>query len=781
MEPDSPTPRPPTSLMSLLSVGEDDEVKATSSSRSSSTSPPVGKSLSSSAGQHSSTTSSPRPSELSLSESHPASFPISPSESSSGSTAPTPRHSSYSDLPSPPIDLNRLRGMSTGASYDPRYPFPSQAPSPSEQEQESPGERSPTSPVSPISTPSPTWPDNRSYTYATTSRTALAHTQTHHHRTHHPSLSASLSHALKPRSLLSSKITRFEVALVDRLAEFLEEDNTVQAIRDATGVLSAEVTGQRGHRRFVCTGSASTVNKARQIVDARLSQTPIRIFFSIRLPSDSPYILSFAPWPSASRSNGVSRFVRSPPFTPAAPSAYRPVRPPLSTRTSTSSSRPSSFHALYANGSVGPWSTLPSSSPNATPSSERSADSFFSALSSPPCGSPVPSPSSAGTASAGSVRLLGLTDSPTNLPQVGSFEAHRAEYVQAVVEELEECVNRRSLARVKIVIGQQGWVLHDDESETAAYGMDEVEEKWKVDDSRPFCAPHFEYGMSESAVSSFVEKIKARGFAKTKETSNVHVTHLDCPRAVYNTATAAVRGHTLRSLPPGQNANGTLSLKKVSTLWSRPFSLSVSTPGTVGPPQEGSTEPSVQMKEGTDLRVKVLADKAATSPSVELSAAFSQALWAVDADGVFHVDIKLDPARFAPTQTEIRWVSKDRYENETFRAIASENRHHGTSTRTWELALFSKPLNEELAECSLNQLRKKFNRELVTKLVGELVEFAEGLVDDVHGEGRGEEERGNEEEEKEEIAAGMVATAAESPSLDVTTPREFDVTTPRQL
>lgn len=58
------------------------------------------------------------------------------------------------------------------------------------------------------------------------------------------------------------------------------------------------------------------------------------------------------------------------------------------------------------------------------------------------------------------------------------------------------------------------------------------------------------------------------------------------------------------------------------------------------------------------------ADKAATSPSAELSAAVQRASWDLDASGVFEVHLDLDPKRFTESETEIRWMAKSRYEND---------------------------------------------------------------------------------------------------------------------
>ncbi|BGP20692.1 hypothetical protein JCM10213v2_008855 [Rhodosporidiobolus nylandii] len=636
--------------------------------------------------------------------------------SNATSVAPTPRSSTYSDLPSPPVDLARLKG-SIGPSYDPRFPFPVPDLPPSRNSSfENLRDRSPSPSNSPLTT-SPVWPHPDAFTFAPTSRAAamrpVQQTRTHHARTHHPSLSASLTHALKPRSLLSSKLTRFEVALVDRLAEFLERDGTVESIREASGVISADLSGERGRRR--------------------LSQTPIRIRLSVRLPSSSPFILSFVPAPSFARLDGVSTTLPTHRLVtlPASPALQAPIpkRPPLAPRTDSSSrSRPPSFHRLFTQSPINPFRTLSDTDAIGTPSSERSGDSFFTAFSSPPAGSPLPSPSSAASTSAPSLLRLGLNDSQSLLPQIGSFAPHRQEYVDGLVDELEACVSRRSLVKLKVVVGQQAWKLDAEETVGSSTGEGPKEwkkeeiEGWAIDSSRSLGTPHFDWGMSRSTILSLVDRLQLQGFSKKRTTSQVHILHLDRHRAVYAVATAALRGHDLSNLPPGQCANGTLSLVKCSTLPSKPFSLSISTPGTVD--EDGE----IRLREGSDLRVKVLADKAATSPSNELSRSFQQATWDVDDEGIFHVNVQLDPGRFSASQTSSRWTAKERWENDTFRAVVSENRHHGSSTITWELELTSRQLNNELAECSLNQLRRKFDRELVTRLVDELLVFCDELV-----------------------------------------------------
>lgn len=58
------------------------------------------------------------------------------------------------------------------------------------------------------------------------------------------------------------------------------------------------------------------------------------------------------------------------------------------------------------------------------------------------------------------------------------------------------------------------------------------------------------------------------------------------------------------------------------------------------------------------------ADKAATSPSLDLSAAMQSATWEVDDLGDFRVKIDLKEERFGKGETEIRWNSRERWENQ---------------------------------------------------------------------------------------------------------------------
>ncbi|BGP52144.1 hypothetical protein JCM10450v2_008115 [Rhodotorula kratochvilovae] len=442
------------------------------------------------------------------------------------------------------------------------------------------------------------------------------------------SLSVTLSRAMRPRSLTSSKLTRFEVALVDRLADFLEQEDTMQTIREASGVISAELTGSKGARRFVCCGSASAVNKARQLVDA----------------------------------SGIS--------------------------------------------------------PLTTPLSDRSAESYYPGPASPASTSPGDS--------ARSIPLLGgassLGNSPSSgpaLPAIGDFASHRDAYVGALVDELETWIARRSLVRVKILVGTQGWLRTEGQlARERDFSVEELE-RVSLTPACPFGSPHFVSSLSRSAAHALLDRVCAsgEGFECTKQSSQVYLTLLDKRRAVYGVATAALKGSDLRALGPGETGSGTLSLKKCSTLPSKPFSLSIAAPHVHD--EEGEGEAG-EMHEGTDLRVKVLADKAATSPSEELSTAMQLATWCLDSEGVFAVDAVLNPQRFSPNQTRVTWRAKERWEN--------------------EVELSSPALNAALADCSLNYLRRKWDRCKIERLVEELVEWAAGVVDAREGEaerGRG--------------------------------------------
>jgi len=69
-------------------------------------------------------------------------------------------------------------------------------------------------------------------------------------------------------------------------------------------------------------------------------------------------------------------------------------------------------------------------------------------------------------------------------PQIGNFEERREAYVEAMVDELEGAVKRRSLVRVKLDIGSQEWRREgknagEKEFEQERWSLEDVE-KWKV-------------------------------------------------------------------------------------------------------------------------------------------------------------------------------------------------------------------------------------------------------------------------------------------------------------
>jgi hypothetical protein len=142
-------------------------------------------------------------------------------------------------------------------------------------------------------------------------------------------------------------------------------------------------------------------------------------------------------------------------------------------------------------------------------------------------------------------------------------------------------------------------------------------------------------------------------------------------------------------------ASGTLTLKKCSTLPSKPFFLAVATP-TPADNDEGRCVGGEEVrKTDLDLRLKILgsysspcgkirlltlkcptlyetsADKAATSPSQELSSAVQNASWDLDAANQFEVHLDLDPARFSSCETSIKWVCKEKWEDDVCLFLSS--------------------------------------------------------------------------------------------------------------
>ncbi|GAA5972575.1 hypothetical protein JCM21900_006629, partial [Sporobolomyces salmonicolor] len=692
-------------------------------------------------------------------------------------TVSTPKQSDYSSLPSPPVDLGALRKRSFGApgssvtSAYSRMGDPSPLPFPRQTSAKLP--RSPTpSPAPSLSGSPPTWPDPGSYNFSSMTKKTSTMT-THQHKSPH----ASFAQALKPRSLLSGKLIYFELALGDRLADSLHEDQTLRSITEASGVLSTEIKFDGVTKKLACTGSASAVNKARQLVDAKLSQTPIHNFVAVNLSLTSTNTLSFFPSPATNTpfisdlhasTYRLSQAALSPTSTPTPPA----VRPSLQKRQSSggisSRSRSSSRHRGFS-AAMYPLSTAASAREResaGTPSSEHSGDSFFTAQASP-AASPPTSSSFVGltTLDAGfededEVEL----EVEVHPPQIGSFVDRREEYLEAVVDELEWAIKRRSLIRVKLDVGSQEWFVDGERAAGAKrWTMGEIE-KWQIDSassaSSPSVSPQFSTSLSRASVDRLLGRLtesssKFDTFHKNRDSSQVHILHLDRARAMYGVAIADVRGQDLRNLPPRQSATGTLVLRKCSTLASKPFSLSLINPTSKSNPQNQATE-------GRDLRLKVHADKSATSPSLALSAAMQSATWEVDAFGIFRVNIELKEERFGKTETEIRWASRERWENEdaSLRFTLSELRHSSTPSHHYELELCSPALNVLLAEYTLDQAqgsRGKCDRVLVRQWVERLMTLGEWAVREMNGAQEYEDEgevSAEEEEEDEEVSDG---------------------------
>lgn len=397
----------------------------------------------------------------------------------------------------------------------------------------------------------------------------------------------------------------------------------------------------------------------------RLSQTPIRVLLAIRFPP-SPLAtvqLRLAPSPAY-----------IPPSTSSHPdNFYRLVTSPFLT--------PSSF---------APQITSPTGSetfvgnPGTEISDTSTSTSFFTAAS----------------RSVSRISLLG--DIPHSLPSIGSYSSHFEAYIETVVDELSTAAHRRSLVRLKLMPGVQTFLGPSTTSGqnlivdgTTSWDINEIE-SWQLEGPDRKILPHFSLSLSRSTTDSFKQHLTESFYLKlSHETSVIHVSHLDRRRAVFAVASAELRGGELKDITPGTSASGTISLKKVSTLARKPYFLSISEP----------TKEGEEFGDGTDLRIKVLstslfsltnpltfplsslslisqtdeltpllfrstfvctaADKAATSPSLELSNSFNRgASWDLDSFGNFNVHLELDPERFTASQTEIRWVAKSRYENE---------------------------------------------------------------------------------------------------------------------
>ncbi|GAA5908104.1 hypothetical protein JCM5296_002228 [Sporobolomyces johnsonii] len=689
------------------------------------------------------------------------------------STVSTPKQSDYSSLPSPPVDLGELRKRSFGASGTVSSTYlrmgdPAPLPFPRQTSAEFLRSPTPSPAPSPLSGSPPTWPDPGSYSFSSMTKKTSTMT-THQHKSPH----ASFAQALKPRSLLSGKLICFELALGDRLAGSLHEHQTLKSIKEASGVLSTEIKADGATKKLACTGSASAVNKARQLVDAKLSQTPIRNLVAVNLPLSSTNTLSFFPSPAKTTpfisdlhasTYRLSQTTLPPTFPPTLPA----VRPSLQKRHSSGAistrSRSSSGHRGFS-GAICPLSTTifaTEGEPAGTPSSEHSGDSFFTARASPGASPPTPSSFVGLTALDAGSDPEAEPDVEIYPPQIGSFVDRREEYLEAVVDELEWAVKRRSLIRVKLDIGSQEWLVDGEPmAGTDRWAMSELE-KWKIDSassasspSSPSVSPQFSTSLSRASVDRLLGRLTESSefgtFYKDRESSQVHILHLDRARAMYGVAIADVRGQDLRNLPPRQSATGTLVLRKCSTLASKPFSLSLINPTSELNPQNQSTE-------GRDLRLKVHADKSATSPSLALSAAMQSATWEVDAFGIFRVNIELKEERFGKTETDIRWASRERWENEdsSLRFTLSELRYSSTPSHNYELELCSPALNALLAEHTLDQAqgrRGKCDRVLVRKWVERLMDLGEWAVREMKEAQEDEGEVGAEDS----TPSGMVA------------------------
>lgn len=183
-------------------------------------------------------------------------------------TPPLPVRSPYANLPSKSmVDLSRARrNSSTSTSpLDSHYPFLSPFSISSNVVGSTATRVDESQPVA-------SWPSPDAYSFASVPRCTCPKPPGEQCQgpCTHTSLSSSLSRAMRPRSLSSSKVIHLEVGLVNSLADFLEEDGaTLEAIRGASGVLSLYLKDKPVTRRIVCCGTASTLNKARQLLDAK--------------------------------------------------------------------------------------------------------------------------------------------------------------------------------------------------------------------------------------------------------------------------------------------------------------------------------------------------------------------------------------------------------------------------------------------------------------------------------------------------------------------------------
>ncbi|GAA5962282.1 hypothetical protein JCM3765_004733 [Sporobolomyces pararoseus] len=530
----------------------------------------------------------------------------------------------------------------------------------------------PTSPFEMIGSSVPTWPNPASYSFSQAARKS-------------PLVQSTAKKGAVGGG--GGNLICFELALGDRLAARLDGETTLDSIREASGVISTELTEgeDEGPKKLVSTGSASAVQKARQLLDAKLSQTPIRTIVGIKLDSSNSSSFTFIP----STGPHVSR------FQPLSSSTYRLVSSVLPPTSLLSRPRLGSFPST--NSVISEFSLPPSQSHSPqqantptllTPSSGSSNndDKFFS-----------PSP--------GHTRESTAAVSPPVVPQIGDFDESRDKYIKTMVGELEASVKRRSLVRVKMDFGTQEWrrdgIKNDDEIVRERWSIEEIE-KWKTDNSETSncpVSPTFSTSLSSTTAEGFLSILKSKdpSFVKKTEISQVRIFHLDKSRASFGCAIAECRGQELRELPKGCTASGTLVLKKCSTLPSKPFSLSIVSPSSA----------SNRQVDGTDLRLKILADKAATSPSLDLSAAMQSATWEVDDLGDFRVKIDLKDERFG--ETEIRWNSRERWENqdESLRFTLSENRYSDSSKHDNSIELSSPKLNRLLANYAFDQAQGK--------------------------------------------------------------------------
>ncbi|GAA6006750.1 hypothetical protein JCM11491_003168 [Sporobolomyces phaffii] len=316
----------------------------------------------------------------------------------------------------------------------------------------SPNSTAPSSPFEMLAAP-PTWPNPASYSFSHATRRSPSTTP-------------------NKRSHPAGSLIRFELALGDRLAARLDGETTLQSIKEASGVVSSELrTEEEGPKKLVSTGSASAVQKARQLLDAKLSQTPIRTVVGVKLDSASSSSLTFIPsiGPHITRfqplCNSTYRLVTSP-----LPPTGRPLVPHVRPRLG---SFPSSA-SIISEFSLPPSRThSQSTSPGggSTPTSEPTGDGFFA---SPERRRPRTSSSAVNNApTVPDPRVEG----ETTPPPIGNFDALRDEYVQALVDELEVSVKRRSLVRVKLDIGSQEW-----RRDVGSADTEFCKERWSLDE-----------------------------------------------------------------------------------------------------------------------------------------------------------------------------------------------------------------------------------------------------------------------------------------------------------